>query len=399
VRSLIGLFPVVTIVALSSGCDRSTPSAASVRRDSAGTTIIETPIAQRRAAPITIVEGPSVSIGQIEGDARYLLSRVVGALQLPDGNIVIANGGTNELRFFDPTGKWLKSEGRTGAGPGEYEYLRALGKCRAPGFAAFDLHWQLNSYDAAGTFIEKSALRAPNGISPYNLACDEHGHLLILGWGHPAKGIPIGFYSARDRLVLASSDGTIRSDFGQRLVSERIGNEHGSRPHPAGRATLFALANDLVYVGSGERFELELYDLGAKLRTLVRGPAIPLSTTDSVKAAYLQSTLARVSPDRQPALRNEIANMQWPETLPAYTKMIVDPNGIAWVRAFQLDPSASETWSLLDPERGYIGDLSLRAGQSLLEAGRDYLLVLNRDSLDVESVRRLRLNRPAQPSS
>jgi hypothetical protein len=379
--------------AFGSGCGVTSQPESVVLRDSAGIKIVETPAANRFAAPIKLEERASFAVGEMEGEPQYLLSRVVGALQLSENLTVVANGATNELRFYDKAGKFLKSEGREGAGPGEYEYMRALGRCSAGGFVGFDLHWQVNTYDATGTFKDKSVLRAPDGISPYNLACDERGHFLILGWGRGTEGIPIGFHTARDRLVLSSKEGAIAADFGQRLVSERIGNERGSRPHPAGRATLFALHNDIAYVGDGERFEVELYDLTGALRKLVRGPAISLKITDSVKTTYTDLALARISPERRPALRSEIDKWEWPVSFPAYTKLIVDNAGVAWVRAFQLDPRASEAWSLLDPERGYLGDVTLPAGLSLLEAGRDYLLVLQRDSLDVESVLKFRWTR------
>ena len=392
-RPLARLLCVVTGFLVFTGCKRTGPTNSVVVRDSAGIRIVETSDPHRVPAAFTISDQPLFVVGQMEGEPQYLLSRVVGAMALSGGSTVVANGGTNELRFYDSKGKWQKSEGREGGGPGEYEYLRALGRCRAGGFVAFDLHWQLNAYDLTGKFQEKSALRAPDGISPYNLACDERGHIAILGWGHPTQAIPIGFYTARDRLVLASGDGTITKDFGQRLVSERIGTEHGSMPHPAGRATLFAIQNDVLYVGSGERFELELYDLNGALHTLVHGPAVLLKTTDSLKNAYTEWALSRVSAERRPAYRNDMAKWEWPAALPAYTKLVVDDYGIAWLRAFELDPRKPETWSLLDPDRGYLGDVALGPGVSLLEAGRDYLLVLRRDSLDVESVVKLRLNR------
>ena len=378
---------------LVSGCDKPAETPSALVRDSAGIRIVETPLTNRIAAPVTIAEQPSVTIGQMEGEPQYLLSSVVGALQLPDDITVVANRGTNELRFYDKSGAWLKTEGREGQGPGEYEYLRALGRCRSEGFVGFDLSWQVNEYDAAGTFKNKSVVRPPDGVSPYNLACDEHGHFLILGWGRSGTSIPIGFHTTRDRLVLASSEGQITTDFGQRLVSERIGNERGSRPHPAGRATLFALHNDVAYIGSGERFELELYDLKGALQSLLRGPAIPLKMTDSLKSFYTDLAVARISPDRRPALRNEIASWQWPESMPAYTKLMVDDAGVAWLRAFQVDPRAAESWSLLDPQRGYLGDVTLTPGVTLLEAGTNHVLVLQRDSLDIERVLKFTMTR------
>ena len=375
-------------------CDEPAHDTTTVVRDSSGVTIIETTGSRRTAAPATILPEPLIVIGQTEGDLQYLLSRVVGALQLPNGNIVIANGATNELRLYDSTGIWMASLGRTGQGPGEYEYLRAIGRCHPGGFVGFDLHWQMNTYGGDATFKEKTPLRAPDGMSPYNLACDDQGHVLILGWGRESlQGPIIGFFATRDRLVLSNGTGAVMANFGERLVSERIGTERGSRPHPAGRATVFALHDGVVYVGSGERFELELFDLNGQLHTLLRGPPIPLQMTDSLKSAYSDWAVSRIPADRQPAVRSEIAQWQWPETFPAFTSVVIDDGGVAWVRAFNFDSRKPEVWSLFDPRRGYLGDLALQEGQSLLQAGRHHLLVLQRDSLDVESVMKLRIDR------
>lgn len=387
-----GLSAAILLLA-TAACEAPASAPEVVVRDSAGVRIVETASAVRFPAPITIPDTQAVRIGAVAGDPEYLLSRVVGAMQLPNGEILIGNRGTNELRFYDPQGQFLRSEGREGEGPGEYEYLRALGRCRADGFVAFDLSWQINSYDAEGRFLDKTVLRAPDGRTPYNVACDPHGHFLILGWGRTAteEGPRIGFYETRARLLLTSREGELATDFGERLVSERIGSTGGSRPHPAGRATVFALHDDVVYVGSGETFEIELRDLDGELRSLLRGPSIPLETTDSVRAAYLERALSLASPERRPAVRRQVGEWDWPPRVPAYTALVVDPDGTAWLRAFRIDPEEPEVWSLLDPARGYMGDVTLRPGQTLLDVGRDYLLLLERDARDVESVVRVDL--------
>ena len=384
---------VVTLAIWGAACDTATPAPAVVVRDSAGVTILESTGATGFPAPMTVGEA-TFSVGLVEGEPEYLLHRVVGAMQLPNGEILVANGGSHELRFYDASGRFLRSEGREGEGPGEYRYMRALGRCREAGFVVFDLNWQMNAYDLQGRFIERSVLTAPDGISPYNVACDPQSRIVMLGWGQAmAQGPVIGFYQARDRLVLASTDGRIATDFGEWLVSERIGRATGSRPHPAGRATVFALHDRRVYVGSGERFEIGLYDLDGTLQSIVRRPAVSLATTSSVKSAHLELAVARAEPDRRPAVRDQVSSWEWPESLPAYTALIVDQEGVAWLRNFNIDSDAPEVWSLLDVHRGYAGDVTLAPGQTLLEPGADYLLVLQRDDLGVQSVLKLTLRR------
>jgi hypothetical protein len=375
------------LVILTVGCDTAVPAPAVVVRDSAGVRIVESAGSTKHPAPLTIGE-PTFSAGSMDGAAEYLLNRVVGAMHLSNGEILVGNGGTNELRFYDDSGRFLRSEGREGQGPGEYEYMRGLGRCRETGFVAFDLNWQINAYDAQGRFVERTVLRAPDGLSPYKTACDREGRLLILGWGAAARQLQIGFYESRDRLVLTSLSGDVATGFGEWLVSERVGTQNGSRPHPAGRATVIALHDGLAYVGSSERFEIELFDLEGTRRRIVRGPGAPPPVTDSVEAAYLALQLEAAAQDRAPSIRRELAAWDWPPTLPAYTAMLVDPHGIAWLRDFRLDADEPETWRLLHPDEGYLGDVTLAPGEALLEIDMDHVLVLQRDPLGVESVQK-----------
>ena len=46
---------------------------------------------------------------------------MAAALRLPNGQIVIANSGSNELRYYDSAGVFLYAVGREGFGPGEFK--------------------------------------------------------------------------------------------------------------------------------------------------------------------------------------------------------------------------------------------------------------------------------------
>ncbi len=212
------------------------------------------------------------------------------------------------------------------------------------------------------------------------------------------SGPIIGFYQAYDRLLLVDGDGTIRADFGRRLSSERIGSRRGSRPHPAGRGTRFALHDGLVYVGDGRRFEVETWTAEGRQTGLVRGPEIPLEVTDSVKRAFMELELQRVPEERRPALRASLAEWAWPESFPAFTELRVDPAGVIWAKQFHVDPDEPEVWSLLDTARAYLGDLTLPARRALLEAGEHHVLLLARDEVDVERVERWALRRSGDPT-
>ena len=114
-----------------------TPSRAAQLRDSAGVRITENPLPPEGTIPgWEINPEPSLSIGKAEGEAPYLLHRIRRAATLSDGRIVVANGGSNELRVFDASGTHTATWSREGEGPGEFTSLVGVDPWRGDSLVA-----------------------------------------------------------------------------------------------------------------------------------------------------------------------------------------------------------------------------------------------------------------------
>ena len=55
-----------------------------------------------------------------DGDAMQEFHRAIGMRRLADGRVVVADGGSHQLRWFAPDGRYLLSTGARGDGPGEF---------------------------------------------------------------------------------------------------------------------------------------------------------------------------------------------------------------------------------------------------------------------------------------
>ena len=66
----------------------------------------------------SLSEEPAVVIGGADEREGYLLHQVVGAIRLGDGRIVVLNGSSLELKYYDPEGVHLLDAGGEGEGPG-----------------------------------------------------------------------------------------------------------------------------------------------------------------------------------------------------------------------------------------------------------------------------------------
>jgi hypothetical protein len=110
-----------------------------VRRDSAGIEIVEVWPAAIEALPVwRLAAGPALTIGRVEGEEPYLLSRVLEGVLLEDGGVVIADGygegaASGKIRWFDADGVFVRRGGRVGEGPGEFQFPQLVERGRASG--------------------------------------------------------------------------------------------------------------------------------------------------------------------------------------------------------------------------------------------------------------------------
>lgn len=347
----------------------------------------------------TLGPDPILSLGGLSEDPDYILSEVVGGLRLNDGRIILAERFTNGLRVYDAEGVFIGDIGGPGEGPGEYEYIRGLDRCAGAPVVAFDLHWDMKRYDENLQLLdERSSLLPGIGGTPYFFDCGPSGHWFATGWGNREAHFQAGYFVATAPVVLGMGD-SILVDFGERLSSERIGTARddgtptGSGPHPFGRRTSLAIGPNRVYMGDGSDFRIERFDLRGDSLPWVEWDGPNLEITREHLDIYGSVRLETVSSAQKPALRRWLKALSEVERFPAYDALRVDPVGNLWVRYFRKPGEADSRWVVLNEAGNLIGEVRLPGSTKLLDIGSDYLLVVEKDDLDVESVLLFRLDR------
>ncbi|MGH7480845.1 MAG: hypothetical protein ACRELV_01715, partial [Longimicrobiales bacterium] len=102
---------------------------------------------------------------------------------------MVANGGTNELRFYGPDGRHLSSVGRTGEGPGEFRDLQRVWLLPGDSLLAYDFGpARLSMFTAGGEFVRVVSVTSPEGRQVLVRGRFDDGSLLAMGaplWGAP----------------------------------------------------------------------------------------------------------------------------------------------------------------------------------------------------------------------
>lgn len=339
---------------------------------------------------------PLATIGRVDGFAPELLSRVEGALRLRDGRIVIANGSTQELRFYGRDGRFLHSTGRAGLGPGEFRGLTWLGQCQADSLFAYDFsNARVSVFDEHGSFARSFTLRtSQRGRKPYSLSCHRSGRLAVMAWPARSAGMPAGIlFRPPVRMDLQGADGEVVRVLGEVPGEERYRSEGGSGPHPLGRKTVYAVTGDRMYLGTADTYEIGVYGPDGSPRARIRWPAEDLRISPAQLSRFRSNHLAATSPERRAAAERWLRDLQFPDSFPAYSDLLVDSEGHLWVARYLRPDEEAPRWDVFDPDGAWLGTINLPPRFEILQVGSDFVLGRWLDEWDVEHVRIYGLSR------
>jgi hypothetical protein len=375
-------------------------------RDSAGIHIVENTAPQwKEGAGWTLSAEPTLDIGVVDGAKEYQLSQVRDALRLASGQIAVANAGSQEIRFFDGSGKYLRSVGGEGGGPGEFKdvsWIRAL-----PGdtLVAYDgRQRRLSTFDPQGMFVGSTnlELKAEKGyLSPVGQFAD--GTLFVqLGQAYGPGEVKSGVvrdsvsylrYSTAGALLnpvirLRGSEAFVESDEKSLSVSSLI----------FGRSSQYALAGTRVFAADNDAYEIGLYGMDGKLVELIRrrAEARPVTRAD-FDAMVQKRTESMGNSSFNSSLRQRfndmMAKMPLPSTLPAFSNLETDLEGNLWVQEYPAPAAEGTEWTVFDPEGRMLGAVSMPDRFRPMRIGGDSVLGVWKDDLDVEHVRMYRLEK------
>ena len=396
---------LLLLAACESGGDGGTAGFA--LRDSAGIHIAESSApAWSEGEGWTLGAAPSVEIGVVEGAPEYQLGTVMGALRLASGEIAISNAASQEVRFYDPAGAYLRSVGRRGGGPGEFKGLGPIQVLQGDSLFAFDiLQQRLSVFSPAGDFVRSVQMeRTPDGGYPFAVGMLRDGSVIarvISSNGSASQGLQ----RSTETYLRYSGDGKLRDTVTVQPGSERFiqsqsgegGMMRGSITTPLfGHLRVMAVGADRLVFGGNESYELAIYTPEGVLERLVRRrqPARPV--TPEALDALLKTRLDRISdPARRQQMERTYAEIPHPETMPFYETVMLDDESNLWVREFQPPPAGPPAWTVFDPDGRVLGAVSMPDDFRPTQIGRDFVLGIWNDDMDVQHVRMYALEKHA----
>jgi hypothetical protein len=383
-------------VACAGGSGEPPDGVAITTRDSAGIQIVEHTVpAGRVPAAVQVRDSASVMIGIADGEAPYVFGLIASANRLSDGRIAIADARSQDIRFFDPSGRFLEKVGSQGDGPGEFRRFTEI--VRIPGDTLLIGDGRLARLTAIGPTgdVEREVKlpRLPSGRAVGFLGRFADGTLLgatTASYGDDAEsGVKeehVTYY--RMSADGATADSIVRLFSGNSLVE--VSGTATNRTIRIGGIVFSPSSSLAVDTGGfhytdGRSYSIASYTKDGKLARVITLNREPAPVTDADKAAYRERQLANARPERRAEIETALRDHPYPATHPALTHLLVDDAGRLWARD-RIVGDEPPRWWVFSPGGQLLGSANVPKGCSPLEIGREHVLCRVTDDLDVERI-------------
>ncbi len=390
---------VVALALLLSACSQQAPSE-TVAVDSSSAQIVTSAPASSEAM-CTFSEEPILVIGDDEEDDNQWFSSIRGMGRLSDGFVAVVDRTSAEVRIFDASGRHLRSMGQRGDGPGEFTNPFILWVDAGDTLWVGDYYpWRYNIFTAQGEFVRRIGLKPMYPNSSMAGGVLENGYTVNARRGEtmrtPDFGVP-------DTMVVEIHDpnGKLVGNLA-RIPDRTFGNV--SEAPGIGLSPLFEAVAEVDALGStivlahGSKPELQVLDDESNLRMIIRWSEPDREVTRADVRAWREDFRERRSqPSSWDWDQNDDATIS-PErpvadVFPAMSSVKIGRDGRIWIRQYDR-PREDRAWLAFGADGKFACHMAQPPGD-VWEFGADYVLLVHRSELGVETVRMHSLTLPS----
>jgi hypothetical protein len=379
-----------------------------VVRDSAGVTIVENDLT-RLDGSCSLGATPTISIGEEDAGEEYELQGVSGARRLADGGIVFGHQTTWQVRFYGADGRYIRSAGRQGEGPGEFTGPFGLYVVGDTIYAGNSRPFQYLVFTSAGDWV-RTVRPTPLMTNPARASgILSDGRMMLAIEDVGARAQALGEFLPETRTVqLHAADGALIDTIATlpHGRSGRLLEKSSFYTMPMFESYSHATARDsIIVLGHGAQEELRVFIVapGAepRLARLIRWTDADRQVTSAdidAEKAREKRDLDNGNPQSRP-MREEMyrtnthSGRPIAEVMPSMNGIRLGVDGRIWIRQYQPPADTSPRRWVAFTRAGRF-DCRLQAPDyGVEEMGADYMLVTERDSLGVQRVKQFPISR------
>jgi len=400
---------------VSCGSDGALSTGHAATRDSAGIAIVHSQLPTTSAWHFG--DEPFLVIG-MEGDPDTEFDKIIGALALSDGRIIVADAGSGELRFFDRNGTHLNSVGGLGGGPAEFGELEFVARLPGDTIVAFDGRRRTVSWFDQEGKLERSVSTTELVATTADIAgLLDDGSIVFVDHGAMYSRSPAETDAGnrlRDTMTVVrmipfpqqvDTVTSVECGWGsvQRLAAMGMSQLFTAPMHLTATPLVFAHGREIV-VGDCSEYGLHFIDgSSGVLRRIARKEWNPIPSGEGQVANVLRAYQDMVGEAPNPFAQltlDILDEVPAVDFLPPYAglpaRVTIDSEGYIWVPGYTPAPSAfvfgeippvvTARWDVFDSAGRLLGNVEAPAGFRLTDLNAGIAIGAATDMVGVEQV-------------
>jgi hypothetical protein len=296
----------------------------------------------------------------------------------PEGNIYVVDSGANNIKKFDAQGKFLKTIGREGQGPGDFGgiYYATFAKDR---LIVWDSgNRRLCAFTPLGDFIHSVNVDYDDGFVR---------RLRGLASGEVVVEKEKTYRKEPDKpqtclIDLYSSD----LEFVRTIYKRELWRKKYIRTKEYGISTLFfpysadvqwdVTPDGRIIVGFSDEYELEVYDLNGRKISTISHTYEPSEVTEKDKKDYFASVAFYRMGERLKEIPEYITKYtEFPKHKPVYKNIVIDSEGnILVVLNRNKKLEEGKTFDVFDPSGKFISHVMIKGDAIFPDNKNAYIL-------------------------
>ena len=373
--------------------------------DSAGIAIVSNPAEGMWSGNAQWTVEEELRIGTIDGAPEYQFGQIGWIATASDGRVFVLDMQAQEIRVYLSDGRYERTIGRPGQGPGELNGAMFLFSGSGGILTVPDVQNQrINRFSLDGTALPSFPLSLGNGL-PLTFRSTSSGTIAqqvrLTDRGLDAITLLPNNGTSPDTLLRFPSGRTIE-------LRDGIPVLHVYSPEP-----VWTIKDDLsVLYGMNDQYNITEFRRDGSIKRIITLPFGQREVGDRDRSAVLAFLEQRWLEGGVPlvAMAQLRDNVFFGERLPAFANIEVGPGETIWVQHFQpaaalsdeeleqfnlLEDYGAPQWDVFDAAGRFLGVVTMprRFTPRLFEDDKIYGVW--RDELDVQYVIRLRINASA----
>ncbi|HEX6367507.1 MAG TPA: 6-bladed beta-propeller [Longimicrobium sp.] len=312
----------------------------------------------------------------------------------PMGRAWVADAHRFQIQVFDATGKHVRSIGRKGGGPEEFGAISGMA------WGPNDQLWVLDGanarfavYDTAGKLVNTRPRNSIITISPWPGRFDQHGRM------YDVAAVPRPDGSITSFIVRSDSAGQAQDtfhlpEFRPEVFSITQGDRQNQRTTQVGvpftgRQAWTIDPEGYVWIANTGHYRIERHAFGSGIeRVIERNP--PLIPVTPAERGQMMENYRRYT---EQGIKIDLSRI--PGHHPPLSSFLFDDAGNMWASPMT-SPDEGRALDVFDSKALYLGRVQLPVTQrTALKAVRgDRMVLVARDSLDVQTVIVMRIKKP-----